>query len=164
MKRFSRSVATSVVLLGGLSLVIGSTRAVSAQSDPAIGTWKLNVAKSKYVPGPVPKSNVITITAAASGLHVVAKGEDAAGKPTGIDYTATSDGKDSPVKGAPAYDTTALKRIDANTTEQTRKKEGKMVQTATRKISADGKTMTVTTRGKDESGRTLNTVAVYDKQ
>jgi hypothetical protein len=164
MKRFRSSVVTSVVLLGALSLVIGSTRAVSAQSDPAIGTWKLNVAKSKYVPGPAPKSNVITITAAASGLHVVAKGEDATGNPTGIDYTATSDGKDSPVKGAPAYDTTSLKRIDANTTEQTRKKEGKMVQTATRKISADGKTMTVTTRGKDESGRTLNTVAVYDKQ
>ena len=63
-----------------------------------------------------------------------------------------------------AYDTTSVKRVDANTTEQVRKKEGKMVQTATRKISADGKTMTVTTRGKDEAGRTLNTVAVYDKQ
>jgi len=107
---------------------------------------------------------VITITATAGGYHVVAKGEDAAGKPTGIDYTATFDGKDSPVKGAPAYDTTSWKRIDANTSEQIRKKEGKTVQTATRKVSADGKTMTVTTRGKDESGRTLNTVAVYDRQ
>lgn len=164
MKRVKSLVIASVVLVSGLSLLIGSTRAVSAQADPAIGTWKLNTAKSKYDPGPMPKSNMITITAAASGLHVVAKGEDAAGKPTGIDYTATSDGKDSPVKGAPAYDTTSLKRVDANTTEQTRKKEGKTVQTATRKISADGKTMTVTTRGKDETGRTLNTVAVYDKQ
>ena len=164
MKRFKSLVVTSVVLLGGLSLVIGSTRAVSAQSDPAVGTWKLNVAKSKYVPGPAPKSNMITITAAASGLHVVAKGEDAKGSPTSIDYTATFDGKDAPVKGAPAYDTTAMKRVDANTTEQTRKKEGKTVQTVTRKISADGKTMTVTTRGKDEAGRTLNTVAVYDRQ
>ena len=164
MQQFRSSVVAAVVLLGGLSLVVGSTRTVSAQSDPAIGTWKLNTAKSKYNPGPMPKSNTITITAVASGLHVVAKGEDAAGKPTGIEYTATSDGKDSPVKGAPAYDTTSLKRVDANTTEQTRKKEGKTVQTVTRKVSADGKTMTVTTRGKDEKGRTLNTVAVYDKQ
>ena len=159
-----RSVVASIILVGGLSLVGGSARALLAQSDPAIGTWKLNVAKSKYVPGPAPKSNVITIAAAGSGYHVTAKGEDASGKPTSIDYTATFDGKESPVKGAPAYDTTSLKRIDANTTEQTRKKEGKTVQTATRKISADGKTMTVTTRGKDEAGRTLNTVAVYDKQ
>ena len=135
-----------------------------AQSDPAVGTWKLNLTKSKYVPGPLPKSNTVTITAVPNGVHVVAKGEDAAGKPTGIDYTATADGKDMPVKGAPAYDTTAMKRVDANTTEQTRKKEGKVVQTVTRKVSADGKTMTVTTRGKDEAGRTINNVAVYDKQ
>ena len=159
MRQNQRPIVASVVAcLAVLSVFLG------AQADPAIGTWKLNVAKSKYVPGPVPKSNVITIAAAGSGYHVTAKGEDATGNPTGIDYTATSDGKDSPVKGAPAYDTTSLKRIDANTTEQTRKKEGKMVQTATRKISADGKTMTVTTRGKDEAGRTLNTVAVYDRQ
>ena len=56
------------------------------------------------------------------------------------------------------------KRIDANTTEQTRKKEGKTVQTATRKISADGKTMTVTSRGTTDSGKALNNVAVYEKQ
>ena len=151
-------VASVVACLAVLSVFLG------AQADPAIGTWKLNVAKSKYVPGPTPKSNVITIAATGSGYHVTAKGEDAAGKPTSIDYTVKSDGKDSPVMGAPAYDTTSLKRIDANTTEQIRKKEGKSVQTATRKISADGKTMTVTTRGKDEAGRTLNTVAVYDRQ
>jgi hypothetical protein len=150
--------ATVVVLAVGISFV------ASAQSDPAVGTWKLNLTKSKYTPGPLPKSNTVMIEAVPNGLHVTAKGEDAAGKPTSIDYTATADGKDMPVKGAPAYDTTAMKRVDANTTEQTRKKEGKTVQTVTRKISADGKTMTVTTRGKDETGRTINNVAMYDKQ
>ena len=151
-------VASFVACLAVLSVLLG------AQADPAIGTWKLNLAKSKYVPGPLPKSNLITIAVAGAGYHVTAKGEDAAGKATSIDYTVAFDGKDSPVKGAPAYDTTSLKRVDANTTEQTRKKAGKTVQTATRKVSADGKTMTLTTRGKDEAGRTLNTVAVYDKQ
>jgi hypothetical protein len=154
-------IAGSIVVA---AFILGASWSASAQTDPAVGTWKLNVAKSKYVPGPAPKSNTITITAAGNGIHVVAKGEDANSKPTSIDYTATYDGKDSPVKGAPAYDTTALKRVDANTTEQTRKKEGKAVQTVTRKVSPDGKTMTVTTRGKDEAGRTLNTVAVYDRQ
>jgi hypothetical protein len=148
-------VAVMVLAFAGIAL---------AQTDPAVGTWKLNTAKSKYDPGPVPKSNTITITAVANGIHVAAKGENAAGQPTGIDYTTTYDGKDSPVKGAAAYDTVSTKRVDANTSETIRKKDGKQVQTATRKISADGKTMTVTTRGKDESGRTLNTVAVYDKQ
>ena len=159
MRQNQRPIVASVVACVALMGVFAG-----AQADPAVGTWKLNLAKSRYVPGPLPKSNMITIVAAGAGYHVTAKGEDAAAKPTSIDYTVMFDGKDSPVKGAPAYDTTSLKRIDANTTEQTRKKEGKTVQTATRKISADGKTMTVTTRGKDESGRTLNTVAVYDRQ
>jgi len=145
-------------------VVFAFASVASAQSDPAVGTWKLNTAKSKYDPGPMPKSNTVTIASAPNGIHLVAKGVDAAGKPTGIEYTATFDGKEAAVKGAPGYDTTSLKRVDANTTEQTRKKEGKTVQTVTRKVSADGKTMTVTTRGKDENGRTLNTVAVYDKQ
>jgi hypothetical protein len=160
MKRPQSRIAALVVAV----TVIALAGIVLAQSDSAVGTWKLNTVKSKYDPGPVPKSNTITITAVPNGIRVVAKGENAAGQPTGIDYTATYDGKDAPVKGAPAYNTTSMKRVDANTTEQIRKKDGKTVQTVTRKISADGKTMTVTTRGKDESGRTLNSVAVYDKQ
>jgi hypothetical protein len=135
-----------------------------AQGDPAVGTWKLNVAKSRYSPGPTPKSNVITIVAAGDTLKISSQGVDGTDKPTSTNYTATFDGKDNPIKGAPAYDTVSHKRIDANTTEQTRKKEGKTVQTATRKISADGKTMTVTSRGTTDSGKALNNVAVYEKQ
>jgi hypothetical protein len=157
------SLRSFVVASAVLALVVGASSVASGQADPAVGTWKLNLAKSKYEPGPAPKTNTVTITAVPNGIHVVAKGEDANGKPTGIDYTATFDGKDAPVKGAPAYDAVSAKRVDANTSEIVRKKEGKMVQTSTRKISADGKTMTVTTRGKDENGRTLNTVAVYDR-
>src|SRR5207247_9488199 len=95
--------------------VLSFARVALAQSDPAVGTWKLNLSKSKYTPGPLPKSNTVTITSAPNGgFHVMAKGEDAAGKPTSIDYTASADGKDMPVKGAPAYDTTAMKRVEAN--------------------------------------------------
>jgi hypothetical protein len=164
MKRFTSSVVTSVVLLGGLSLVIGSTRAVSAQSDPAIGNWKLNLAKSKYTPGPLPKSQTATITAAGTGIKVSTKGMDAEGKPTLTEYTVGDDGKDAPVKGNPAYDATSLKRIDASTTELARKRAGKVVQTARRAVSADGKTMTVTTTGTNEKGVKINNVAVYDRQ
>ena len=162
MRLIDRQVLASVfgLALGSL-LVAGSA---SAQSDPAIGTWKLNVAKSRYSPGPAPKSNVITIVAAGDTLKISSQGTDGDGKPTATSYTATFDGKDNPMTGNPAYDTVSHKRIDANTTEQTRKKEGKTVQTAVRKISADGKTMTVTSRGKTAGGKTLNNVAVYEKQ
>jgi len=144
-------------------VVLGAATAW-AQTDPAIGTWKLNPAKSKYDPGPVPKSNTIVITAAGKGIKVSAKGVDGDGKPTSTDYTVATDGKDVPVKGPAAYDSVSARRIDPNTTELTRKKAGKVVQTATRAVSSDGKTMTVTTTGTDEKGRKVNTVAVFDKQ
>ena len=162
MRRIDRRVLASVVCLAlGSVFLVGS---VFAQSDPAVGTWKLNVAKSRYSPGPAPKSNLVTIVAVENGLKITGQGTDADGKPTSLSYTVTYDGKDKPVTGSPDYDATSGKRIDASTTELTRKKEGKMVQTATRKISADGKTMTVTSRGKTTSGKPLNNVAVFEKQ
>jgi hypothetical protein len=164
MKRVKSSVIASVVLVGGLSLVIGSTRAVLAQSDPAIGTWKLNAAKSRYNPGPPPKSQTITITAAGNGITVMSRGTDAAGKPLATDYTVAFDGKDVPVKGSPSYDMTSAKRVDANTTELTRKKAGKAVQSVRRAVSADGKTMTITTTGVNENGDKISNVGVFDKQ
>ena len=103
MRQNQRPIVASVVAcLAVMSVLLG------AQADPAVGTWKLNLAKSKYVAGPMPKSTVVTIAAAGSGFHVIAKGEDAAGKPTGIEYTAMFDGKDSPVKGAQTHATFPL--------------------------------------------------------
>src|SRR5262245_55271468 len=149
-------------LLAAVGVVIGSV-AVLAQADPAVGTWKLNPAKSKYDPGPVPKSQTIVIVASGSDLKISSTGIDGEGKPTSVGYTTSGD-KDVPVTGSLAYDQTAMKRIDKNTTEQTRKKSGKVVQTARRAISADGKTMTVTTTGTDEKGRKINNVGVFEKQ
>jgi len=145
-----------VVILGAAS--------VWAQTDPAVGTWKMNPAKSKYDPGPAPRSNTIVITAAGKRLKVSAKGVDGDGKPTSTEYTVAYDGRDVPVKGPAAYDSVSARRIDPNTTELTRKKAGKVVQTATRAVSSDGKTMTVTATGTDEKGRKILTVSVFDKQ
>ena len=151
-----RVIVAFMVVLGAASIL--------AQANSEVGTWKLNPAKSKYDPGPVPRSNVIVITMAGQGVTVAAKGTDGEGKPTSADYTVSYDGKDVPVKGQPAYDMTSARRIDKNTTELARKKGGKVVQTATRTISADGKTMAVTTTGTDEKGRKIRNVGVFDKQ
>ena len=155
--------------LCGLVVAIGvasMSGPVLAQTDSAAGTWKLNVAKSKYDPGPAPKSSTVTITAADQGVKVSTKGVGADGKPTGTQYTAKFDGKDYPVKltGPQDYDMVAFKRIDASTVEGTRKKAGKVVQTYTRVVSPDGKTMTITTAGTNAKGEKINNVAVYDKQ
>ena len=163
MRNVTRSFA-AVALACGLSLVVGLARTALAQSDPAIGTWKLNAAKSKYNPGPPPKSQTLTITAAANGITVMSRGTDSTGKPLATDYTVAFDGKDVPVKGSPSYDATSAKRVDANTTELTRRKGGKVVQTSRRVVSADGKTMTITTTGVNETGDRISNVGVFEKQ
>ena len=155
-----RVLASVVCLVASFAV----TAPLVAQTDPAVGSWKLNPAKSRYSPGPVPKSNVITVAAVDNGIKVSAKGIGGDDKPTSTNYTVTYDGKEKPVTGSPDFDSTSGKRINANTTEQTRKREGKVVQTQKREISADGKTMTITTHGTDKAGHTINNIAVYEKQ
>ena len=139
--------------------------ALSAQAaDPLVGTWKLNVAKSTYSPGPAPKSLTAKIEAAGKGEKVTADGVRGDDTPIQVVYTAQYDGKDHPITGSPTADTVSLKRLDAITTERTDKKGGKVVQTLTRKLSSDGKTMTVTIKGTDAEGRPINNLAVLEKQ
>src|SRR5215831_18540967 len=138
---------SGVVAFLAVCLVVMSPLSGFAQTDPMIGTWKLNLAKSKLIPGPPPKSQTVTFEAVGKGLKVTIKGTDAEGKPIDWQFTANFDGKDYPVSGNPDQDTTTLKRIDTHTVEFTRKKAGKVVATVTSAVSKDGKTRTVTEKG-----------------
>ena len=81
---------------------------------------------------------------------------------------ARSEAKETPFRavdlGAVIADTVSLKRISPTTVERTDKKGGKVVQTLTRVISADGKTLTITTKGTNAQGQPVNNVAIYEKQ
>ena len=150
----------------GVGVVVASALVVtvSAQASPEVGTWKLNVAKSKYSPGPAPKSQSVTFAAAGQGVKVTTEGVAADGSKTAQSYTANYDGKDVPLTGSATTDMVSLKRVNATTVERTDKKAGKVVQTLTRVVSADGKTLTITTKGTNAEGKPVNNVAVYDKQ
>ena len=162
-RRVSLGISVAAIVATILVVAIGAQSGF-AQGDPLLGTWVLNLAKSKYTPGPPPKEQTTTFEAAGQGVTVTTKGTDSAGKPTGTTYTANYDGKDYPVTGNPDWDTVALKRINANTVEYTRKKAGKVVQTATSVISKDGKTRTITTTGVNAQGQKIHNVGVYDKK
>jgi len=143
-----------------------SMSSVLAQSkDPAgMGTWKLNVEKSKFSPGPAPKSLIAKFEPAGKGVMLTTEGVGADGKPTATEYTANYDGKDYPLKGSPVADTVSLRRIDALTTERTDKKAGKVVQTLKRVIAKDGKTFTVAVKGVSPKGDPVNNMLVFEKQ
>lgn len=135
---------------------------VQAQSDPMVGTWKLNLAKTKYNAGQAPKSTTLVIEAAGQGVKLTSNTVLADGSTRKISYSATYDGKDAAVTGTPDYDTISVKKT-ATGMDGSRKKAGKVLQTFVRVVSADGKAMTVTSTGTNAAGKVDN-VQVYDKQ
>jgi hypothetical protein len=157
--RFARTVALLAIGLFALAVL------TTAQSkDPFVGSWRLNVAKSKYTPGPAPKSVSSTYEAAGKGYKVSVKNEPATGAVQQYSYTTNLDGMDSPVTGNnPNADMIAVKRIDSNTLELVSKKGGKVTTTQRNVVAADGKTRTVTTTGTDAQGQKVNNVAVFEK-
>jgi len=156
--------AGSVVAVLAVCLVVQYPLSGFTQTDPIIGTWKLNLAKSKFSPGPPPKSQTATFEAVGQGVKITAKVTDAEGKTINFQSTVNFDGKDNPVTGNPDVDTNAWKRIDAYTYETTRKKAGKVVATATSVISKDGKTRTLTEKGVNAKGEKISNILVFDKQ
>jgi hypothetical protein len=162
MRFTTRSLALAIACLGLSTLLVSPA---FAQGDPQVGVWKLNVAKSKYTPGPVPKAGTTKIEAAGRGVKVVVDQTLPDGTERHFEFTANYDGKDSPVTGNyPDADTVARTKINANTVQTINKKGGKVTTTQTSEVSADGKTRTVTTRGITANGQKVNNVAVYDKQ
>lgn len=135
------------------------------QQDPFVGTWKQNLAKSKFDPANLaPKSGSTSkIDAIEGGLKFTNDGVDAAGKPTHNEWSGKFDGKDNPVKGDPNRDTAALKKIDDDTIEIISKKAGKVVGTNRTVFSRDGKTRTQTAYGTNAQGIKFNNTVVYEK-
>src|SRR5579863_6001823 len=72
-----------------------------SQNNTDIGIWKLNVAKSKYVPGPGPRSQTRTVVPLpqGDGVKVTIEGVSATGKTINYSYTTNYDGRDSPLSG-----------------------------------------------------------------
>jgi hypothetical protein len=160
-----KTVLSKMVLGIAAVAFAASASSVSAQSDnTGMGNWKLNTEKSKYSPGPGPKSLTIKFEPAGKGVKVTTEGINGDGSKNATEYTANYDGKDVPFKGSPTTDTVSLVRKDANTTVRTDKKDGKVVATLTRVVAKDGKSFTVTVKGKNPKGETIDNTLVWDKQ
>src|SRR5260370_37787418 len=118
--------------------------------------------RSKYSPGPTPKSITLKVDADENNIKINADGTDADESPTHVEYSAKFDGKDYPVTGLPYAETVSVKRIDANTIQSTLKKGGQVVMTVTSTVSNYGKIRTSTFKGKDAHGRAVHNVLFYD--
>ena len=156
---------TRVTMILTSALLTLAVLAIAQPKDPFAGTWKLNVAKSKYSPGPAPKTSTATYEAAGAGYKVSVRTEPASGEVQEWSYTTNLDGKDSPVTGNnPNADSVAVKRINATTMENVSKRGGKATITSRIVVSADGKTRTNTQTGMDAKGQKVHNVLVFERQ
>jgi len=149
-------------LLVGAILAIGTGSAHAA--DAVVGTWKLNLAKSTFSPGPAPKSQTRTYAEAAQGMTLIVKTTAADGKDSTANLTFKEDGKSYPVSGNPDFDMVSVTRVDALTVNSAQTKAGAAVGTAVRSVSKDGKTLTFAQKGTHAGGGKYDDVSVYDKQ
>jgi len=146
-------------------VVIFNSTAFAQAPNPAIGTWKMDLAKSKYMAGTPNKSGTTKIEAAGAGVKVTVDAVAGDGTTRHWTYTSNYDSKDVPITGNSQYgDVAAATRVDANTTRTTYKSGGKITTTQTSAVSADGKTRTVTSKGTDARGQAVDSVVVYSKQ
>ena len=161
-----RRIALLVVLL---NVLLGISTA-SAAENPFIGTWKTNLEKSKYTPGPAPtKPGTVTIaTYGNNGIKVSVENVTASGEKANINYSANLDGKEAPFvqtgPGAISGQTVSLKRIDSHTVERVTYLNGKKQVTERWVVSKDGKIRINTQTGSGPKGEAIHNVIVSEKQ
>jgi hypothetical protein len=148
-------------VLLAVALMLATATVLLAQENPFVGTWKLDVAKSKFNPGPAPQSS--TRTWDASGM-VMVNGINAAGKETSYGYTIKDDGKEYATMGAipNTADKISAKKVDAKTYEAVFTKAGKQVETTSFKLSNGGKTLTIHAKGTSPAGP-FDNLQVWEK-
>jgi hypothetical protein len=132
-------------------------------ANPHMGTWKLNEAKSKLVPG-MGKNTTVTYTEQKDKIKVTVDGVGKDGKPTHSVWVGKFDGKAYPVKGNMPYNSMAFKMVNERTNDITAMKDGKMIWNGRITVAADGKSRTVTMNGTGADGKKFQGKAVYDKE
>jgi hypothetical protein len=151
-----------VSLAACCAIVLSASVAVAA--DNWLGTWKLDLTKSKFNPGPAPKSMTLKFESTKDGTKLTTDTVDASGKAVTGTYTSKFDGKDVAWVGNPNADTASPKKLDDNTYTNTWKLAGKETVSAKVVVAPDGKSLTITQSGKDAKGQVLDVVEVMVKQ
>ena len=157
MRRFIAMVATIILTLALATVVLAA--------DPFVGTWKLNIAKSKASDSSaMVKSETVKTVSVDNGLKSIIDGVDLESKAYHFESSLIFDGKDYPVKDNPGVDMRSAKKTDANTFWVVNKKARKEVERMQITVSKDGKTQNVTGNGMTDKGKAFNYTWIYNKQ
>lgn len=128
------------------------------------GTWKLDTTKSKYVGMPKPKEITVTYTPEGSGWRYEAKGMREDGQPSNGSFVYVKDNEEIKTSGFPLWDTVVLKNAQGDVATGTFKRDGKIVGTVKRTVSADDKIMTLKGKVTTPDGKKAQYTSVYGER
>jgi hypothetical protein len=173
-------------LMVAVSVIALSTDLLSQdpvlRPNPLIGTWKQNMEKSTYSPGPPPLKGSYSVRQYAAGtdgsivaitMNIGPEGLPALGAISAAYY----DGKEYPQHTvatlgtslashvAPKIERTiSYSPVDPYTVKIVQKEDDKIVSASTRTISRDGRTMTDRFDYTDAAGQHVTNVLIFEKQ
>jgi hypothetical protein len=160
-------VACSVVAAIALGVALDARQATvavpaSAPGAPWFGTWQLvQPPPTGRFESPVYKKVTLRIEPWEEGLRVVYDMVRTRGGITHVEWQGRFDGRDYPVQGMDYFLTNAYRPLDDRSYEIIIKVDGRVAANAIAVVSADGRTLTVTTIEKDASGKTVKSNAAY---
>ncbi len=160
-----RSLAISAIIVAALILAFAAISI--AADDPFLGIWKQDLTKipNRATSRGILLSQTLTFTAQSNGYKAVNTIEFVNAKPTYSENVLDLDGKERQVTGDPAYDAIMGLRVDANTFDVVTKKAGKELGSIRYAVSEDGKTLTLTIKGKNAKREDVSSApSVYSKQ
>jgi hypothetical protein len=151
-----------------VSLVLAillSTVGLQAQDNPIMGTWTLNLSKSKYISEPPPRSRTLKFEPVGSnGLRLINDAVLANGEKTHVEEDFIQDGRPHALHGSANADTHINVQFDERNTQTINYRGGKPVQVLKRIVSPDGRTLTIIVTRTDANGHPVDDVRVFDKQ
>jgi hypothetical protein len=127
---------------------------------PFTGAWQLNLAKSRFNPGPPPKN--FTLTFAPDGTRTLdltyADGQILKA------VLPWSDGKEVPVTANQGFENvTAVSKIEGKAFNDTWKRNGEVIEKVHGAVSANGQTLKIRVDGTDVHGRTFHNRLTFEK-
>src|ERR1041384_5218551 len=126
--------------LKGLTVLCVFSAVMFAADNPFIGTWKLNVAKSKFSPNTAMKEATMTFEADGDKVKRVMHATTADGQPMNQEGSVVWDGMPHKVDNPDGSSMmVAVKKVGGHVLDVTVKQNDKVIQTVKVSVSSDGK-------------------------
>jgi hypothetical protein len=145
-----------------LFLATALTQAAGLQA--LAGVWELNVSKSRFTPGTEIKSQTRTYEVNGNLVKQSIESVDSEGRHLRNESVIHYDGKDYPLDDNPDADTISAKETGERTAVTVLKQDGKVVQTVTRTLGADGKTCRFEYKGTNAKGQKIDNLLVFERR